>query len=309
MVVRYRNLVQDSQRWEGFEFRPDDIVISTPAKCGTTWTQMLCALLIFDSSEFDRPLAHISPWLDMQTRDLDDVLAELEAQTHRRFIKTHTPLDGLPSSEGVTLVCVGRDPREVALSWDHHMDNTDRDAFIALRAAAVGLEDLAELGPLPEPPSTDATERYMLWIESPADGGSNLASVLHHFETFWDRRQDDDVVLLHYSDLTSDLCGQMRRLADGLQIDVSDARIEELAVAASFDQMRARAEVLAPNSDQGFWKSTEGFFHRGRSGEWGELLDDETSRRYEERVHELVPDDIAAWAHQGSLGAPGRTDG
>src|SRR5262249_38699700 len=39
-------------RWEGFEFRPGDIVISTPKKCGTTWTQMLCALLIFDGPVF-----------------------------------------------------------------------------------------------------------------------------------------------------------------------------------------------------------------------------------------------------------------
>ena len=45
-LVRYRTHVFDSSRWDGFEFRPDDIVISTPSKCGTTWTQMICALLI-----------------------------------------------------------------------------------------------------------------------------------------------------------------------------------------------------------------------------------------------------------------------
>jgi aryl sulfotransferase len=46
-LIRYSNMVWDSARWEGFELRPDDIVISTPPKCGTTWTQMICALLIF----------------------------------------------------------------------------------------------------------------------------------------------------------------------------------------------------------------------------------------------------------------------
>lgn len=30
MAVRYHNLVYDSSRWDGFRFRPDDIVISTP---------------------------------------------------------------------------------------------------------------------------------------------------------------------------------------------------------------------------------------------------------------------------------------
>jgi hypothetical protein len=50
--TRYRSILADSSRWDGFAFRPGDIVISTPPKCGTTWTQMLCALLIFDGMGF-----------------------------------------------------------------------------------------------------------------------------------------------------------------------------------------------------------------------------------------------------------------
>ena len=95
-MVRYRSLIQDNARWDGFEFRPSDIVISTPPKCGTTWTQMLCALLIFDGPEFPAPLSQLSPWLDQTIRPLDEVCAAYDAQQHRRFIKTHTPLDGLP---------------------------------------------------------------------------------------------------------------------------------------------------------------------------------------------------------------------
>src|SRR6185503_20428659 len=83
---RHRHFVFDSARWEGFAFRDDDIVISTPAKCGTTWMQMLCALLIFRSPDLPAPLAELSPWLDMQTRPLADVLRDLDAQTHRRFV-------------------------------------------------------------------------------------------------------------------------------------------------------------------------------------------------------------------------------
>ena len=81
---------------------------------------MICALLIFQTPTFDRSLDLISPWLDMLTRPLDEVVADLDAQQHRRFIKSHTPLDGLPFDERVTYICVGRDPRDVAISWDHH---------------------------------------------------------------------------------------------------------------------------------------------------------------------------------------------
>src|SRR5215469_9085811 len=45
-VRRYEATMYDSNRWDGFELRPGDIIISIPPKCGTTWAQMICALLI-----------------------------------------------------------------------------------------------------------------------------------------------------------------------------------------------------------------------------------------------------------------------
>jgi len=106
-VRRYEASMYDSSRWDGFELRPGDIIISTPPKCGTTWTQMICALLILQEPELPLPLDALSPWIDMVTRARTDVFADLEAQTHRRFIKTRTPLDGIPSDPAVTYICAG----------------------------------------------------------------------------------------------------------------------------------------------------------------------------------------------------------
>jgi hypothetical protein len=61
---RYRSPDEDSARWVGFPFRDGDIVISTRSKTGTTWVQMICALLIFQTPELPAPLARLSPWLD-----------------------------------------------------------------------------------------------------------------------------------------------------------------------------------------------------------------------------------------------------
>src|SRR6516162_8366899 len=60
--------LQDSTRWSRFEFRPGDIVISTPPKCGTSWTQMLCGLLLFDGPDFPGSIDDLSPWLDLNFR-------------------------------------------------------------------------------------------------------------------------------------------------------------------------------------------------------------------------------------------------
>src|SRR5215217_7060175 len=192
--TRYRSITADSSRWDGFAFRPGDVVISTPPKSGTTWTQMLCALLIFDGPQFPALLGEVSPWLDICTQPLAEVTAALIAQTHRRFIKTHTPLDGLPLRADVTYLVVGRDPRDVAVSWEHHAANMDFARFLELRAEAVGNEDLAELPERPVP-SADLVERFRTFVSDETAGGPTLASVLHHLDTGWHRRHDPTVAL------------------------------------------------------------------------------------------------------------------
>jgi aryl sulfotransferase len=285
----------------GFPFRPDDIIISTPLKCGTTWTQKLCALLVFGELKLGRPLPEISPWLDMQTSNRADVVATLEAQEHRRFIKTHTPLDGIPSVEGVTYVCVARDPRDVAVSYRYHVANLDYGAFMAARERAVGLGDLEELGPPPVLPPEDPVEWFWLWADAGAGSllGGGLAEVLHHVQTFWERRQRPRVMLFHYSDLLADLPGQIRRLADGLSIAVTGERIEQFAAAAGFDRMKEQADELVPDAGNNIWRSNQDFFRCGHDGQWRELLDDQGLQRYGRRVAELVPPDVAAWVHTG----------
>jgi aryl sulfotransferase len=302
VLKRYRNVVSDSARWIGFRFRDDDIVISTPAKCGTTWMQTLCVMLVLDTIEFDRPLAEISPWLDMQTNELTAVVAGLEAQQHRRVIKTHTPLDGIPLHPRVTYLCVGRDPRDVALSFEHHMANLDMDAFMAARAAAVGLDDLADLSP-PAPPSGDPAERFWQWSYGEPESTTSLPGILQHLQTFWDRREDGRIALFHYNDLLVDLPSQLRQLARVLGVEVSVARLEEFAAAATFDGMRQRADDLVPDVGNRIWRSNREFFHRGYSGQWRDWLDAAALRRYHDRVAELVPADLAAWAHAGWLQA------
>jgi hypothetical protein len=303
----YRTLISDSARWEGFELRPDDIVISTPAKCGTTWTQMICAVLVFQTDDLPAPLDLLSPWLDMLTRDRADVVADLGAQTHRRFIKTHTPYDGLPHDDRVTYICVGRDPRDVACSWDNHLTNTDLVAMFTARDAAVGNEDLAELMPDGPPARPEnEIERFWQWVDEPLPAGprgESLANLLDHISTFWAVRTEPNVLLLHYDDLKADLDAQMRIVAAQLGIPVDETRWPLLVEAATFDRMRANADRVVPDATNGIWQDNQQFFHRGTSGQWRSLLDDAALERYFARVAELAPGDVARWLHRNAVPA------
>jgi aryl sulfotransferase len=302
--TRYRSIIADSSRWDGFAFRPGDVVISTPPKCGTTWTQMLCALLIFDGPAFPAPLEDVSPWLDMSIRPLAEVTGALAAQTHRRFIKTHTPLDGLPLHADVTYLVVGRDPRDVMISYEHHAPNLDFAHFLELRATAVGNADLAEL-PERRVPSADPVERFRTFV---ADGTHisppSLASVLHHLDTGWQHRGDPNVALFHYADLQTDLVGELLRLAGVLGIPCAPQRARALAPEASLARMRERAADDAPLASpgtRGSWKDPRAFFRSGGSGEWRDRVSAADLAAYEARVAQLAGPDLAAWAHGGRL--------
>ncbi len=295
----YTTFMFDSARWDALELREGDIIIDTPPKAGTTWMQNCVALLLFQQPEPPKPMAELSPWLDMLTWPLDEVIALLDAQEHRRFIKTHTPLDGLPDDPRVTYVCVGRDPREIARSLGNHMENMRFDAVLAARERAVGLDDLRPED-LPTPPPEDPVERFWAWVDYEEPWG--LKGNLEHLQTFWDRRDEPNVALFHYADLLADLDGQLRRLATVLDVDVPEERWATLVQAATFGEMKARADVLAPDTLHGLWKDNSAFFHAGTTGRWREWVGDADMGPYHERVAALVEPDLAHWAHHGWLG-------
>lgn len=77
----YREPDADNGRWEGFEFRPGDVIVDAPSKSGTTWTQLLAALLIFDGPDFPEPIGRMSLWMEQRTRPVTEAHATFAAQT------------------------------------------------------------------------------------------------------------------------------------------------------------------------------------------------------------------------------------
>ncbi|WP_422769281.1 sulfotransferase domain-containing protein [Plantactinospora sp. WMMC1484] len=290
--VRYRSGDEDSARWEGFPFRPGDIVISTRSKSGTTWVQMICALLVFQDPELPAPLTELSPWLDWLGEPRDDVVAALAAQPHRRFVKTHTPLDGIPLDPHASYVVVARDPLDMAVSLYHQSGNLDRHRMARLTGRPAPQEP-----PRARPP---LREWLLSWIDrdvAPADDLDSLPGVLWHLSDAWDRRRRPNVLLVHYADLSADLAGQMRRIARRLDIEVPEPRWPALVEAATFGRMRERASALAPDR-AGVLRSRTDFFRRGTSGAGRELLDAAELAHYRRRLAALAPPDLLGWLHR-----------
>lgn len=286
---RYRSEDEDSARWQDFQFREGDIVVSTRSKHGTTWMQTILLLLIHQQTEFPAPLVEISPWLDHLAVPLEEVVERLEAQQHRRVIKTHTPLDGIPLVPSATYIVVGRRPLDAAISFYHQVaHNIDR-----VRQAEV-------LGTPVEVPTPPPLEEWLgRWVEAeadPLDPKESLPKVMWHLGDAWGRAQETNVVLVHFDDLKKNLEGAMRRLAHHLDIDVPEERWPALAQAATLDEMRARADWLTPDP-AGLFKDKRAFFRSGESGVGAALLGEAGYSRYLQRAAQLADPEMLAWLH------------
>ena len=290
--VRYRSGDEDSARWLDFDFRDGDIVISTRSKSGSTWIQMICALLIFQTPDLPRPLPELSPWLDWLVLPKHELFADLGAQTHRRFIKTHTPLDGLPENDRVTFIVVARHPLDAAVSLYHHSHNINRKRIAELTGNP-DLDKPKELSPLEEWLSN--------WIESNVSAELELESfngVFHHLTDAWSRKNQSHTLLVHYADLLHDLNGEMRRIATLLKIDISNELVDQLAQAATFESMQANADNLAPDP-AGALKDKARFFRSGQSGAGTSALGATHLAAYYSRAARAAPPDLLDWLHRG----------
>jgi aryl sulfotransferase len=287
---RYQSPDEDSARWLGFPFRDGDIVISTRSKTGTTWVQMICALLIFQSPELPAPLAQLSPWVDHLVASREEVWAQLAAQEHRRFIKTHTPLDGVPFDARATYIVTARHPLDMAVSLYHQGDNIDRARLRALTGQPEPTE--------PPRPREPLREWLLGWIakeSDPHESPDSLPGVLWHLSDAWARREQANVMLVHYDDLQADLEGQMRWLAGQLGIAAREETWPALVRAATFQGMRDNADRLVPTA--GIFKSNAAFFRQGVSGAGRQILGDEEIEAYHERTVQLAPPDMLGWLH------------
>jgi aryl sulfotransferase len=297
---RYRGFMADSARWERFTFRPDDVVISTPSKCGTTWMQTIVGMLLFDRVDLGAPISTISPWLDMLIRSDEEVFGILERQAHRRFMKTHTPLDGVPRLDSVTYIAVARHPLDVALSDLDHAENMRRDHVVELRVGAAGAVD-PDLPAREDPP--DDPGEFLRWFidnaETPTGSGPNgLDDYCQQIRTYWDSRHAPNVHLFHYADMWADLDAEMRRVASALGVFIDEARWSAFVEAAGFASMRSRASATAPDAHMDIWASPQRFFRSGGTRDWASMLRPEEIAHFEARLRELAGD-AADWALRG----------
>lgn len=240
-------------------------------------------------------LGERTPWVDVRFRPVDDVLAALDAQHHRRFIKTHSPADCTPIFEECHYVVVYRDGRDALMSWGNHRRTMRAEVFDMLNESAVG----EGIEPMARQWDGDWSALLDEWMEG--------QSSVRHLSSWWPLRHEPFVTFVHYNDLSADLPGEMRRLATALDVDIDDVLWPDVVARCRLDAMRETARDEG-HYELGFEGGADAFFNKGTNGRWSGVLTDEQLARYDRHVADQLTADAAEWLHQGSI-AVGRRPG
>jgi aryl sulfotransferase len=279
----------DSTIWNDFKFRDGDIVIGAYGKSGTTWMQQIVSQLIFNGQE-GLPVAEMSPWLDLRIPPKQVKLEALERQTHRRFIKTHLPVDALVFSPKAKYIYIGRDGRDVVWSLYNHHANANQLWYDALN------DTPGRVGPPIGRPPASIRQYFNEWL---AGDGYPFWSFWENVRSWWAIRDLPNVMLVHFARLKADMAGEIRKIARFLDIAVDESRWPGILEHCSFDYMKSHATPSVPLGGA-FWEGgAETFINKGTNGRWRDTLSEEESTAYEKRAAAELGEACATWLATG----------
>jgi aryl sulfotransferase len=279
----------DSTIWNDLTFRDDDIVIATYAKSGTTWMQQIVAQLMFDGDP-DIAVAEMSPWVDLRVPPKEVKLPLLEAQTHRRFMKTHLPVEAIRFCPKAKYLSIGRDGRDVVWSMYNHHVNANQTWYDALNNTP------GRVGPPIEPPPDTIRQYWREWLDR---DGHPFWPFWENVRSWWAIRDLPNVKFIHFANLKRDMAKEIRSLATFLDIPIKESRWESILEHCSFEWMKKNATKTVPLGGA-FWDAgAEVFINKGVNGRWSDTLTPEEVAEYEARSRTELGAECAHWLATG----------
>jgi aryl sulfotransferase len=296
----------NSHKWDSFQFRDSDIIITTSYKSGTTWMQHILLTLEFQGRAIPDNAAEFAPWLDMRVPPLEVQLPGLEAYPldGRRQIKTHMRLDGFPFSPKAKYIYVGRDGRDQFMSLYNHYRGGN-DVWYQLLNESPGLvgdklpifsecgytecslfDDWISKG---WPSMLDETDGYPFW------------SCFDHARTWWEYRHLPNVKFIHFQDMLDDLAGSIREIAAFVEMPIKEEYFEAIVQSNTFEAMKANADKDPLTAFIGhiFQGGATTFINKGTNGRWKGVLSEAQLKKYDETVKVKWTPECAAWFEKG----------
>ncbi|XP_050718718.1 sulfotransferase 1A1-like [Eriocheir sinensis] len=286
------------------EFRPDDVLVATFPKCGTTWVQEIIWTMLHNP-KLDNPKAMESLWMRSPEISLDMMfdlkplggrapesyqekfremcpgknqeeglsLHLVDAEPSPRLLKSHYPLSLLPKDilDRIKVVYVARNPKDMAVSLFH---------FFKM------------MNVFPTELTMESTFKGLVKNECP------YSPFWPHVKEAWGKRHHPNLLFLFYEEMKADIMKELGRINEFLGVGLSQESLESVARHTSFSAMKSRGE---PVKDKIFEKKDESevrFFRKGTTGDWKNYFSPEMQKEFDQWTKEnLAGSDLSlSWA-------------
>ncbi|XP_047568682.1 sulfotransferase 1A1 [Lutra lutra] len=234
---------------QDFQARPDDLLISTYPKSGTTWVSEILDM-IYQGGDLQKcrraSILIRVPFLEFKAPGVPTGLEALKDTPAPRLIKTHLPLALLPQTlldQKVKVVYVARNAKDVAVSFYHFY----------YRMAKVH----------PDPGTWDCfLEKFMA-------GEVSYGSWYQHVREWWELSHTYPVLYLFYEDMKENPKREIEKILKFLGRSLPEETVDLIVQQTSFKEMKKNSmanysTIPADIMDH----SISAFMRKGITGDW-----------------------------------------
>lgn len=274
-VPMFWSIAEEWSQVEAFQARPDDLLIATYPKSGTTWISEIVDMIYNDGNVEQCKRDSIYnrvPFMELIVPGMLNGVQQLDKMPSPRLVKTHLPVQLLPESFKISnckIIYVARNAKDVAVSYYHFYQ-------------------MAKMHP--EPGTWDE------FLEKFVEGKVSFGSWYDHVKGWWEKRKSLPILYLFYEDMKEDPKRELWRVLQFLEKEVSEEVFHRILHHTSFQEMQKNTttnykDVPVAAMDH----SVSPFMRKGISGDWKNYFTVAQNERFDEDYAEKMKDSTLAF--------------